>query len=151
MNKSAPLRVGLMLGPHFVRMAGSFGFMKGYFNDYSQGLMPKPYNLTTVSAGSVVGLVTSPFTQKAFNKAERRFLDLRGNQFFSLNNDLSFWGGAEALGPLLLLFPWEKIKNSLIRNTAKGLGVVALEGVEARLINRLRSSNGVFSNERLRK
>ena len=141
----------MMLGPHFVRMAGSFGFMKGYFDDFTKNIIPKPHNITAVSSGAVVATVICPFTKKAFDHADYRFKNLKGSQFFTLNKELIFWGGIEALGPLMLFIPWEKIKNPVTRNIAKGFGAASLEGIELGLIDRLWAANGVFSNERLRK
>ncbi len=147
--KNVP-KIGVMLGPHFVRMAGNLGFMKGYFNDYLSGIIPKPHNLTCVSAGSVIGLGICAFKQRSFDNIEKRLLSLKGSHFFGLNKELMFWGGFEALGPLMIYFPWEKIDNFWLRNLAKSAGIVAIEGLEVKLIDRLWSVSGIFSNERLR-
>lgn len=144
-------RIGIMLGPHFVRMAGSFGYMKGYFKAYSSGQVPKPYNITGVSSGTVIGAGVCPFTQEIFNKSEDRLIHLTGNEFYSHNKDLIMWGGIEALGPLALFIPWEKIKSNIWRIFAKGAAVAAMELAEEKFIENLFSINGMFSNRRLHK
>ncbi|OGN08708.1 MAG: hypothetical protein A3J46_06575 [Candidatus Yanofskybacteria bacterium RIFCSPHIGHO2_02_FULL_41_11] len=149
MSVKSPPRIGVMLGPHFVRMAGSFGYMKGYFKDYSLGRIPKPYNIVGVSSGSVVGAVTCPFTQKVFTKAEQRLTHLRGGDFYGQNKNLMLWGGVEALGPLALFLPWEKIRSGLLRNIAKGTAILGMELAEEQFIEHLFSVNGMFSNYRL--
>lgn len=144
-----PPRIGVMLGPHFVRMAGSFGYMKGYFKDYSCRKMPKPHSITGVSSGAIVGAAVCPFTQSVFQKGEERLLHLKGEEFYSHNKDLMLWGGIEALSPLLIFLPWEKIKSGLWRNVAKGVAVAGMELAEEQFIEHMFSVNGVFSNRRL--
>ena len=144
-------RIGYMLGPHFVRMAGSFGYMKGCFTDYSHGRIPRPHSITGVSSGGIIGAAVCPFNQKAFQDGEKRLVSLKGSQFYNHNKDLMLWGGIEAFSPLAIFLPWEMIKSRLWRNAAKGAVVAGMELAEEQFIEHLFSANGVFSNRRLHK
>ncbi len=150
MSANVP-KIGIVLGPHFVRLASNFGFMESYFYDSQKGNIPKPYSLTGISSGSFSCGIFAPWTELPIIKGRNMLLNLRGSHFFSLNRELLVSGGIETLMPALLPFlPWERIENSYLRNAAKLLGISAFLGLEYKFVRNLFNARSIFSNERLR-
>lgn len=144
-------KIGLMLGPHFGRMASSFGLTEAYFYDSLKGHIPKPASLTGVSSGSLVCATFAPWIESPVKTAKEHLINLTGSDFFSLNKDMLISGGVEALAPLMLFVPWDMIKNRMVRNLAKGMGITVFLGMEYKFVQNLFNARSIFSNERLRK
>lgn len=155
MDRSKEPRIGILLGPHFVRLAANAGFAFGFLEASLKGEVPVPTHIKGVSSGGIVTASFAPWTMKAGHRALKRIKELRsygikGSDFHELNRDLKFWGLLETIGALAPLVPWHKIEKRWLRNLAKGVTSASVLGLEAELVQKFFACNAVFSNDKLR-
>ena len=147
-------RIGLLLGPHYVRLAANAGFTYEFLEASLKGEIPLPAHIKGVSAGGIVTASFAPWTLKAGQEAVYRIRNLRsyglrGSDFHALNKDLEFWGVLEAVAALAPLIPFEVIEKKWLRYLVKGGASLSVLGLEAELIRKFFDCRAVFSNDKL--
>ena len=65
-------RIGLLLGPHYVRLAANAGFTYEFLEASLKGETPIPAHIKGVSAGGIVTASFAPWTLKAGQEAIHR-------------------------------------------------------------------------------
>ena len=154
MDTSREARIGLLLGPHYVRLAASAGFAFGFLESSLKEEVPIPKHIYGVSSGGVVTGSFAPWTMKAGYEAISRIRKLRsygirGSDFHEFNKDLEFWGLLETVAALAPLIPFEVIEKNWLRYLAKGTASLSVLGLEAEFIQKFFGCDAVFSNDRL--
>lgn len=145
-------RVGIVVPGHFKRLAAEVGFLHGYYEACQRGF-PLPEYMTGVSAGGIAVACAAQWTEHDFRRTEELLLNLKRNDFYSINPKLEVLGGLAGVAALGSLLPIDKdmIKNPWIRYGAKAVIVLSILGMDKKFVEGFLRSDSIFSNANLYK